>query len=137
MYEQANRFGITNIPYLHIMDFNPELLHNQEKKEAHLRRAATFMRWLEEPRYANYVDAASSDELAKLISRLILWALEVSMPPENWRIFDSRFKELRDLIHTPPADGVSEAEHYAYCVSALRTTLASYSKRIEELYTQK
>lgn len=119
------------------MDFNPELLHNQEKKEAHLRRAATFMRWLEESRYANYVNASSSDELAKLISHLILWALEVSMPPANWRVFDSRFKELRDLIYTPPAEGVSEAEHYAYCVSALRTTLSGYSKRIEELYTQK
>jgi hypothetical protein len=119
------------------MDFDPELLKNQEKKEAHLRRAGKFLDWLRQPEhgYANYVYENSPDNLAKLISKLIMWALEVSMPNEQWAVFNGLFREIRDMAQTPPPKGVSEEEHYRKAVELLVSTLQAYKAHIEEIYT--
>ncbi len=121
------------------MVFTLDLLQNQEKKEAHLRRASKFMDWLRQPEhgYSNYVDDNSIHKLAKLIKKLVIWALEVSMPKKDWQMFHGRFLEISEALYQPSAEAMTEEQIYLHCVEQLRTTLLDYMEYIGKLYAQK
>ncbi|MCF8450891.1 MAG: hypothetical protein K9G49_13545 [Taibaiella sp.] len=120
------------------MEFTSELLHNQEKKEAHLRRASIFIGWLHKPEYgyANYVDDNSIHNLAKLIKRLVIWALEVSMPKKDWQMFHGRLLEISEALYQPSAETMTEKQIYLHCVEQLRATLLDYIEHISKIYVQ-
>lgn len=120
------------------MDFPLELLQNQEKKAAHLRRGSKFIEWLHDPSYGyiNYVDHTSNERLAKMISKLVIWALEMSMPQQQWRVYHRKFNKIsKTLMVAADELKTTEEQHYLRCVRQLHITLLDYKKHIETIYT--
>jgi hypothetical protein len=72
------------------------------------------MEWLHRPEYAIYAGPQSDNCLVNLVE-LITWALEKSLPANQWRYFLSELKGcLHILRDTPDPDGPAYDEHYRY-----------------------
>lgn len=99
------------------------------KREALTRRANKLIGWLQRPEYT-FVGEASVTHLIKVID-LIKWALENSIPAEDWRHFRRRFNKAInkavELVETPE----QQKNNYSTSIEMVVTTLRSYLEYIE------
>ena len=104
------------------------------KRRALIRRADKLMDWLRRPEYAVYVDDDSTDRLLKLI-KLVVYALEMSLPPGEWKPFYIKFIALRQMIsgfpeHEKEHFEPDERVHYEHGITALLRLLERYKAYI-------
>lgn len=113
------------------MDSVAELPFHIQKQQALTRRAGKLIEWLERPEYAVYTDENSITHLVKLID-LIVWALEKSLPLEQWRPFRQRLMDARNAIVDIVETENEEKENFYRAIPMLITTLQDYSDYISK-----
>ena len=101
---------------------------NMTRQEALSRRATKLIGWLGEGRYAQYTGEDSAKRLKDLI-KLIIWALEQSIDPGDWREYLAMFQDARKCLVTEEG---REAEGYNEAVNSLIGTLERYRGYVEE-----
>ena len=106
-----------------------ELSFQAQKKAALIRRSDKLIGWLHRDDYAIYVDETSVDYLLKLI-KLIIWALEYSIPSEEWREFLLLFQESRKILAIE--EGEDQEQAYKETVESLISSLETYRSHIED-----
>lgn len=111
-----------------------------EKRQALTRRANKLIEWLERPDYAIYAGHESSVQLIK-VADLIIWALERSIPLNDWLEFDSQLKGSRFIIADTFLAEDAEREMYNVARMEIVLTLHSYlefikTKDIEVVYEE-
>ena len=99
------------------------------KRQALTRRANKLIEWLHRPEYAIYVDENSITHLIKLID-LIIWALEYSLPDDEWKYFKHRFYKARSKAVEIVENPEQQKDNYYIAVPAVIDTLRSYSEYI-------
>ena len=104
----------------------PEKPLQEQKKEAMLRRADRFLAQLRTPDYVTYSNEDAAGKLIALID-LIIWALEMSIPKEEWQPFLLRFRDAKYLAGN--IEGKQE-DNYKKAITLLTTTLSDYETYI-------
>ncbi len=105
------------------------------KRLAMIRRADKLMDWLARPEYARYEDIDSTDHLLQLTD-LVIYALEMSLPENEWKPFLRSFKKVKQTILGYTDDNKSEpkeiddAANYYLGTAALLETIKRYSQKI-------
>ena len=119
------------------MNTLPEPSIQELKRQALIRRSDKLISWLHRPEYADYIDITSTEHLVKLI-KLIIWALEKSIPKGKWQSFLEQFLEAKDVLLGYPKifEKVKETEtdkriSYNHTLAILLETLKSYKDYIE------
>ncbi len=101
----------------------------EEKRQALTRRANKLIEWLHRPQYAVYVDPESTAQLIKLIN-LIIWALERSIPANDWEHFKQLLIDGRYLATDKFEDKYQEINAYATTLHMIEDTLKEYTEFI-------
>lgn len=107
---------------------NPEKSLQEQRKEALLRRADKLLLSLTRPEYAEYKDDNSVSRFIKHIN-LIEWALENSIPLEDWRPFRTSLYEARNNTLVSK-DEEQEKENYYASLKMVGITLLHYKEFI-------
>ncbi len=110
------------------MEFDYPL--NMTKKDALIRRANRLIEWLHREEYANYVDENSVENLKKLIKRII-WALDQTIPENDWRQFLRLFQESRNILSIK--EGEDQATAYTETTQSLISSLESFRGHVEDM----
>ena len=97
----------------------------EEKRQALTRRANKLIAWLQREEYAHYSSHASTTQLIK-VTDLIIWALERSIPLNDWLEFDSQFKGSRFILTDTFLTEDAERETYNMARAEIISTLHSY-----------
>ena len=99
------------------------------KTDALTRRANKLIEWLKRDQYAVYRDRNTSRQLVWLID-LIIYALELSIPKNEWLPFLKRFKVARELARYVPERENETKEFYENTVLMLIRILGKYADYI-------
>lgn len=103
----------------------------EEKRIALTRRANKLIEWLQRPEYAIYVDHDSTAHILKVFD-LIIWALERSIPKNDWYDFQTEFKGSRFILDDIFKTQEAEIATYNMAREEVIATLQAYLKFIAE-----
>jgi hypothetical protein len=95
------------------------------KAQAMTRRANKLVGWLRREDFAEYENEDSIERMARLI-KLIIYALEESLPASEWKRFLKRFKECREQILDVFETAGDARINYSRTVEALILILEDY-----------
>lgn len=126
--------GLVNMKGFYLLYIMVELLSDipfeVQKKNALVRRANKLIEWLKRPEYATYTDENSITHVIQLID-LIVWALEKSLPIEEWRLFRESLMAARNVLVDIVETEQEEIDNYYKAIPMIETTLLSYIQYIQ------
>lgn len=112
----------------HMEYYYPE---NMTRLEAFTRRSTMFIALLRRDQYAVFTGADTVAGLIKVI-KLIIWALELSLPEQEWNRYKKQFTDclyqLQDVFETSEA----EQANYERVLDTLSELLEEYRDYIQE-----
>lgn len=103
------------------------------KKDALLRRANIFISWVEKRDYKTYKDDDSIDTAVRLIN-MIIYALEVSLPAEDWQPFLLMLKECKVQVLDTYETEEDLKLNYEQAITTLLSVLEHYKAHTASLY---
>ena len=119
MADQARDMGIT-------FDYPADM----DKKQAMTRRANKLAGWLRKDEYSTYKDDKSIEHIVRFIG-ITTWALEKSLPDDEWAPLLLRFKtataQILDRFETEKV----AASNYKQVVNSLLNILEAYKSSID------
>ena len=105
------------------MDTTPTI--QDLKRDALTRRANKLIGWLHRPDYSEYVDDSSVAKIIQVID-LIIWALEKSIPLDEWQRFRNELTDARNILTGKTVDKSQERHNFNAAIKSVITTLQSY-----------
>jgi hypothetical protein len=119
-------------------DYTEQTDLRELKRLAMIRRTDKLMDWLGRPEYARYEDINSTDHLLKLTD-LVIYALELSLPENEWKPFLRALKKVKHTVlgytddeASEPEPKIDDAANYYLGTAALLETLKKYRQHIDQ-----
>jgi hypothetical protein len=106
------------------------IIFQEQKREALTKRVNKIIGWLHRPDYAVYVNHDTTLHLIKAIN-LTVWALERSLPPDQWEPFRQEILGARYIILDVFENQTQEMNTYYTCLEEVETALRNYHAYIK------